>query len=232
MKTLIEGYGKAVRDNIDFVCKLQTWIAIIAAGLVLAVNEHLSKGLGQLAIILVLFSIPSAAWLAKIRIRNYETSIWRETRPDLDFSGRWKFEGRFLQAFRLLPHEPLPPSLKGDITVEQTPFWISLNSGRLVSTVSHADLGGWSWLSAAISEGGKQIYAAYKVDEMPDPALKTLRSEGYGVDSFTVTEWDPPASGTAIHGRPRVMRNHWYDCVRENDAVLFIGEATLRRVDS
>jgi hypothetical protein len=227
MKTLIDSYGEVVRNNIDFICKLQTFLALIAAALVIAANQHLSQGPGPLAVVLALLSIPSAAWWAKRRIRRYEQSGRRQSHPDFDFSGKWKLEGRFLHAFRLVAHEPLPPSQQGNISIAQTPFWIALSSSNIVSTANKTELGGWSWLSASLSDSGKQIYAAYKIDEMPDPAVRTLRSEGYGFETFTVTEWDPPTTG----GRPRIMRNLWYDCAQGNDAILYIGEAAARRVD-
>ena len=57
-----------------------------------------------------------------------------------------------------------------------------------------------------------------------------MRSEGHGFDLFVTIEWDDV--GEIGRGRPKRMRNFWYDCVREDGGNLYIGEALMRRVDS
>jgi hypothetical protein len=230
MNTLINSYEEVVRRNIDFVCRLQTAVAVIAAACFALLGSHLSSYLGQAAIVLTIISIPSVAWLAKRRIVRYEKSGWKDAHPDLDFSGQWRSEVRFLHALKaVVDNEPPPPPQHGEILIEQTPFGIAFTSGKLKSTRTGNDLGGWTWLTANISDKGRVIYALYQMDDMPDPGVNNQRSPGYGFDILAVTEWSECAD-PEIRGRPKVMRNVFYDCVRDDGRTVYIGDAVLRRV--
>ena len=229
MTTLITSYEEVVRRNIDFVCRLQTAVAVVAAA-AFALLGSLSSYLGQAAIVLTVISIPSVAWLAKRRIVQYEKSGWKDFHPHLDFSGQWTSEVRFLHAFKAIPdEEPLPPNQHGEILIEQTPFGIVFTSGKLKSKKSGSDLGGWSWATVNLSDNGRMIYAVYQMDEMPDPQVNNQRTPGYGFDILAVTQWSE-GTDPKKRGKPKEMHNVFYDCVHDDGRTVYIGDAVLRRV--
>lgn len=66
-----------------------------------------------------------------------------------------------------LPHEQLPPQ-QGEILIEQTPFAITLTSSKLMTKSTERaekNLGGWTWLSANLSDNGRRIDALYEMEK-------------------------------------------------------------------
>lgn len=230
MRDPVSAYQSKIDKVIDSVCKWQTALTVIFLPLLTWASGEGDRALGKFASILVLVSIPSAAWVGRAIIRDYERSGWRKETPRVDIGGQWRTTSTYSRTYQLLPVNRRTPDVKGIAIFEQSPHETRLASAKIYDDTGR-EIGSWSSTACSVYPDGSGLTLIYSMDDQPDTELRRQRSHGRGVTEIVVTEWELGGPSS----RPTKMVGTWYDCARLDaqegaEDVLYIGTTTYTRL--
>ena len=227
---LISEYKKKVEDTIHLVCTIQTIVALVMGVLLWKIQDLLGPGLGAMAILFSLVSIPSVASFGINRLNRYDRDVWKREHPNLDYSGTWDIKVRFLKAFKVSLLEEKPPEQRGRSEIHQSALGLVTISQTIETIRESVKLGIVDVLSTVISADGRRLYTVYKMNGFLEDEHKGMRSQSYGFGEISVNDIEALKPGK----RPSSLQTIWYDCVHSesNEQTVFIGETTYTRSSS
>jgi hypothetical protein len=224
---LILKYRVKVEETIRLVCAIQTIVALVVGVLWWKIQDYFGPGLGAIAILFSLVSIPSVATIGINRLKRYERDGWKKDQPNLDFSGTWDIKVRFLKAFKVSLLETKPPEQRGRSKIHQSALGLVTISQTIETIPESVKLGTVDVLSSLISADGRRLYTVYKMNGFLEEEHKGMRSQSYGFGEISVNDIEALKPGK----QPSSLQTIWYDCVHSesNEQTVFIGETTYTR---
>ena len=224
---LMSQYQKKVESTIKRVCTIQAIVTLVMGVVLWKIQESFSPGLGPMAILFSLVSIPSVASYGIKRLKRYDRETWKQEHPNLDYSGTWDIKVRFLKAFKVSLLEEMPPEQVGCSVIHQSSLGLVTISQNIETIPGNVKLGNVEVLSTVISADGRSIYTVYEMNGFLEDKYKGMRSESYGFGKISVIDIEALKPGK----RPSCLKTTWYDCVHSesNQRTVFIGETTYTR---